>query len=175
MSRVHLNCIAWAGVLALVSGSTQKQTLFAQATGQAPTARTDYCWADTKTGKHVKTRPRNLSARDVLQSSDPNHYTNSNTGQNFAQQPDGSWIDTATGQSVDTTPLDVSGNDVLQNADPNHYTNNTNSRTGQNFVRVPCPPPPTQTAGVYLGGEIIKNIGRTQLIEELAATGTVVS
>lgn len=106
--------------------------------GGLPANATDYCWADAATGKRVRTRPKALTPSDILSSSDPHHYTNSTTGQNFVDQPDGSWIDSQTGQAVETVPYEVEVNDILAQSDPNHYTN---SKTGKTYFRVPCPPP----------------------------------
>jgi hypothetical protein len=91
----------------------------------------------------------------------PNQAHNSKTGQNYVKQPDGSWIDAKTGQSVDTAP--AGGTSTTSTANPGNPLGypiphpdvqvdllNPNqahdSKTGQNYVRVPCPPPTTQGA-----------------------------
>jgi hypothetical protein len=64
------------------------------------------------------------------------------------------WIDTKTGKEVPTVPRsgvnlygrDSAGVAITSFSDPD---NAHNTRTGQNFVRVPCPPPAT---AVELGG-----------------------
>jgi hypothetical protein len=97
------------------------------------------------------------------------------------------WIDAKTGQSVPTIPaggihLEPTGssqrafriNDVQVNpANPNQASD---SRTGRNFVRVPCPPTSTASStigGGYLGGELVKNSGWVRSTERLAGTDFV--
>ncbi len=64
------------------------------------------------------------------------------------------WIDTKTGKFVPTVPLsgiNLGGSTVegagaaqMEGYDP-HADHAFNPKTGQNFVRVPCPPPSTAT------------------------------
>jgi hypothetical protein len=70
------------------------------------------------------------------------------------------WIDEATGQGPGTGPVGWPGGS-------DHF-----EARGHSWVRVPCPPP-TQTAGLYLGGELIKTSGRVRTTERSAATGAV--
>jgi hypothetical protein len=116
----------------------------------------DCCWIDTKTGKQVGTAPLSGinfggsidgSGAAQVDRVDRNHAHNPKTGQNFAREPGGCWIDTKTGKEVGTAPLsgvnfggsiDGSGAAQVDRVDRNHAHN---PKTGQNFVRVPCPEP----------------------------------
>jgi hypothetical protein len=110
----------------------------------------ELCWIDSATGQPVPTVtfPSHMSVSDYLNyvsGDDRLQSHSSTTGQNFFRQPSGDWIDSATGQPVPTVTIPshmsvsdygnyVSGDDRLQS----HSTT-----TGQNFVRVACPPPDT--------------------------------
>ena len=116
-----------------------------------------------------------------------------------SQSDCGCWIDAKTGKSVPTVPLsganlggvttEGAGTAQLEGFDPK-ANRAYNPKTGQNFARVPCPPParpvtanpppePPKTAslvtpgwsGMYLGGELAKNWGRVRSTETLDATG----
>src|SRR6185437_12818019 len=91
----------------------------------------------------------------------PNQAHNVKTGQNYVKQSNGCWIDAQTGKAVECVPAGgielaaptvwVPGNpfgvpgqatpDVQ--IDPLNRNQAHNVKTGQNYVRVPCPPPQT--------------------------------
>jgi hypothetical protein len=128
------------------------------------------CWIDAKTGKPVPTVPlsganlvaaaENAGAAGVTQMEgfDPHadHASNSSTGQHFYRRRDGCWIDTKTGKPVPTVPLSganlvaaaenagAAGVTQMEAFDP-HADHAHNPKTGQTFVRVPCPPPTAAT------------------------------
>jgi len=91
------------------------------------------------------------------------------------------WINAATGVPVPTEALIPTGT-RYDPSDPNHAVNPGHAPTASfpqgvpsvTYVRVPCPE--TQTAastGLYLGGELVKNLGRVRSTERLAATDVV--
>ena len=105
------------------------------------------------------------------------------------------WIDVKTGKSVPSVPLGEvntsglidAGFAQMEGLDP-HADRAFNPKTGQNFVRVPCPPPATAKpppespkvssitpgwSGMYFGMGTVKNWGHIQTSETLAATGTL--
>jgi len=140
---------------------------------------TGSCWIDSATGKRVNTYPAGFRAG----LDDPDHFSragNSDAGvptKNFVRTSDGSWINSATGEPVSTYPAGFrAGLD-----DPVQFSRAGNSGAGvptKNFVKVPCPPPPNQSAaapsaGLYLGGELVKNWGWVRSTERSAATGAV--
>ncbi len=180
----------------------------------AQAASGDCCWIDVKTGEFVPTVPltginlggsAKVSGATQMDGEDPkaDHAFNPKTGQHFYHQPEGCWIDTKTGESVPTVPLtginlggsaEVSGATQMDGEDPK-ADHAFNPKTGQHFVRVPCPPPPSpqQTgpippkpgdgpkvssitpgwSGMYFGLNTVKNWGHTQTNERSAATGTL--
>ncbi len=183
--------------LSLAMAGAFGQTAFAQ----TPANPAGDCWIDAKTGQAVPVVPAGgihlepasgtqhpFRINDVqVNPLNPNQASNSKTGQNFVRQPDGSWIDAATGQPVPTIPsggihLEPASstqhpfriNDVQVNPlNPNQASNST---TGQNFVRIPCPPPSTASStigGGYVGGELAKNWGRVRSTESLATTDVI--
>jgi opacity protein-like surface antigen len=115
------------------------------------------CWIDSKTGKTVPTAPlsgRNLGDNPLagaaqMEGFDPraNRAFNAKTGQNFYRQPDGCWIDSKTGKTVPSVPLSgsnlgdnpLAGSAQMEGFDPK-ADRAFNPKTGQNFVRAPCPP-----------------------------------
>jgi hypothetical protein len=159
------------------------------------------CWINAKTGEAVSTVP--LSGANLVASPanagaagvalldgldrNSNHATNNRTGETFVRQSDGSWINAKTGICVPTVPLSganlvgspanagAAGVALLDGLDrnSNHAANN---RSGETFVRVPCPPPSTASStvgGGYLGGELVKNWGRVRSTETRDATGVI--
>jgi hypothetical protein len=96
------------------------------------------------------------------------------------------WIDAQTGQAVSTAP--ISGANFVANPanagaagtaiiDPLNPNRASNPRTGRTFIRVPCPPPATQTSwtGPYGGAQAIGSWSRVSTNEFLAATGVQTS
>jgi len=85
------------------------------------------------------------------------------------------WINSATGKRVPKSD-EFPGGTQHDRSDPNHahIPLSPGGFGGQNFVRIPCPPP-TQTSmsGGYLGGELAKNWGRVRSTESLATTDVV--
>jgi nitrate reductase NapE component len=168
-------------------------SLAAVGTFSAPAnAQTAYCWIDAATGQQVPTAPlsgANFSIGTgaaqgtpaVINPFNPNQAGNSKTGQNFVRQPDGSWVDAQTGSPVPTVPLSGANFSIGTGAaqgtpaviNPFNPNQAGNSKTGQNFVRVPCPPTQTSMSGGYLGGELAKNWGRVRSTETRDATGVI--
>ena len=159
----------------------------------------DVCWINVKTGMSVPTAPRSavnlvagsggaaLAGRAQFDGLDPNanRATNTKTGQTYIRQPDGSWIDAKTGICVPTAPRSavnlvagsggaaLAGRAQFDGLDPS-ANRATNTKTGETFIRVPCPPPQaTASSGLYLGGELVKNWGRVRSTERFAATDVV--
>ena len=90
---------------------------------------------------------------------DKNHAYNPKTGQNFVRNSSGCWIDSKTGKQVNTIP----GGSLYEDEghlhsgyegvmDKNHAFN---PKTGQNFVRVPCPPP-SKPNQIFFGFSLIR-------------------
>lgn len=124
------------------------------------------CWIDAKTGESVPTVPLsgiNLggvtaggAGATQMDGADPHadHASNLKTGQTFYRRPDGCWIDVKTGKPVPTVPLSGinlggvtaagAGATQMDASDPN-ADHASNPKTGQTFVRVPCPPPTATT------------------------------
>jgi len=90
------------------------------------------------------------------------------------------WIDSKTGESVPTIPAGATTSytdsrgivhtSVSVGPDGVH---GYNEKTGQNYVRVPCPPPQTASSGLYLGGELLKNWGWLRSTEYRTGTDIV--
>ncbi len=151
----RVTTIALASLLLILATGGFSPSSYAQA--QTAAAQNDCgCWIDGKTGKPVNTIPGGSLYEDegVLHSGyglsgDRDHAFNPKTGQNFVRQPDGCWIDGKTGKPVNTIPGGSLYEDegVLHSGyglsgDRDHAFN---PKTGQNFVRVPCPPPSVTT------------------------------
>ena len=134
------------------------------ASGQNQAVSGRYCWIDAATGKPYRTHHEPRGSRVTIDSngkvvpgdvsidpSDPTHAFNKKTGQNLHQNPDGTWIDSATGEPYPTDDLPAgstvttdSNGEVVPgdvSIDPSDPTHAFNKKTGQNLVRVPCPPP----------------------------------
>lgn len=114
-------------------------------------------WIDAKTGESVPTVPtgstysytdsRGIEHTSIGIDPDGKHGHNPITGQNFVRIGDGSWIDAKTGNPVPTVPAGstqsytdsrgITHMSIGLDADGNH---GHNPNTGQNYVRVPCPP-----------------------------------
>ncbi len=116
------------------------------------------CWIDAQTGKPAPRVPEsavNYAGATVQGAGaaefDPensNRAVNSKTGRTFIRQPDGSWIDAQSGQPVPTAPESAAnyGGATVQGTgaaqfDPENPNRAVNSKTGQTFIRVPCPQP----------------------------------
>jgi hypothetical protein len=94
-----------------------------------------------------------LAGRAQVDEVDRNHAHNAKTGQSFVRDSTGCWIDAKTGKAVPTVPLSgvnfvgsseaagLAGRAQVDEVDRNHAHN---AKTGQSFVRVPCPPPESQ-------------------------------
>jgi len=142
---------------------------------------TNSCWIDAATGQRVDTgpygwHPAGIGEPRYVNQSDENHVSNSRTGKNYVRVPGTGWIYAATGDSVSTGPYGwhpagIGEPRYVNQSDENHISN---SRTGKNYVRIPCPQPQTAAStGLYLGGELAKNWGHVRSTETLAATGVV--
>ena len=180
MKRLHFLTRSFVKLTLLVMFAGVACSAFAQT--QAANLRTRYCWIDAKTGKPYPSLhlPRgsnvttdsngNIVPGDVsIVPGDPTHAFNAKTGQNLHQDPDGTWIDSATGEPYPTNDLpagsnvttDSNGNIVPGDVSivPGDPTHAFNAKTGQNLVRVPCPPPtattipptPTKTGCIGIG------------------------
>src|SRR5208282_2950927 len=68
----------------------------------------------------------------------------------FAQNPCDCWIDAKTGLCVPTVPTNLYHGDY--DAVGQGVTSTVTSRSGQNFARVPCPPPSTPATAAPPGG-----------------------
>jgi opacity protein-like surface antigen len=120
------------------------------------------CWIDVKTGKEVPTIPRgsvyldeSTYPRALRLDLDPDgiHAHNQKTGQNYVRQPDGRWIDAKTGTCVPTIPrgsvyLDESTypRTLRLDLDPDGIHSH-DPKTGQNYVKIPCPEETSSTTG----------------------------
>ncbi len=128
----------------------------AQAQTASPTSQ--YCWVDAKTGQPA---PNVLPAGARPDPFNPNQASRPSVpagpnfpavpGADFVRGPDGSWTNAATGQPAP--------NVLPAGAGPDPFNPNQASRPsvpagpnfpavpGQDFVRVPCPPPSQSATG----------------------------
>ncbi len=130
----------------------------------------DACWIDAKTGERVPTIPGGALYEDGgrlhsgLQIGGGNEAHNPKTGQNFTRI-DGTWIDAKSGLCVPTIPggaLYEDGGRLHSGLQIGGGNEAHNPKTGQNFVRIPCPPPSTASStigGGYIGGELVQELG----------------
>ena len=165
------------GALSLAVVGTWSQSAVAQTAAAGGDCT---MWIDSATGNRVATFPAALSVADYQVQAggiaSSGHASSSKTGQSFFS-PDGglTWIDSATGQSVPTVPGALSVADYRVQAGGINYSKHaSSSKTGQSFVLVPCPPPQNaSSAGLYIGGELVKNWGWVRSTERLASTDVV--
>ncbi|MBI3704611.1 MAG: outer membrane beta-barrel protein [Rhizobiales bacterium] len=112
------------------------------------------CWIDVKTGKSVPTVPlagvntgmaATLNAGYAEISGDGKTAFNTRTKQNYAREANGSWIDVKTGKCVPTVPLAGVNTGMAATLDAGYAEISAdgktafNTRTKQNYARVPCP------------------------------------
>ncbi|MHB8529134.1 MAG: hypothetical protein ACYC8V_06435, partial [Caulobacteraceae bacterium] len=148
------------------------------------------CWIDAQTGRPVPTAPAsgvNQTVAATIQGAgaaqfdplNPNRAHNPNTGQSFVRKDECSWIDAQTGRLVPTAPASGVNQTVaatIQGAgaaqfDPLNPNRAHNPKTGQSFVRVPCPPPtspqpPEQNAGCKTA-VVTPSAGSAAILNEL--------
>ena len=165
----HSGCLMRATLAAALA------TLVVGAFSEPAHAQTADCWIDARTGQSVATIPGAAvyvgpyrgggggRTKEVYLDVDPDgvHAHNPNTGQNFVHDPNSGWIDAQTGQSVPTIPRGAVYAGPYRGGGGGRTTevhvgvdldgvHAHNPNTGQNFVRVPCPPPnqPTNVQAV---------------------------
>ena len=140
------------------------QSINAQA--QTAAASNSGCWIDSATGKPHVFSPHS----GVLGEQERETHQASYGGHNYFVDPaSGSWVDSATGQPHVFSPHSGVLGEQEREAHQASYG-------GHNyFFRVPCQPPATvsSTAGVYIGGELVKNWGWVRSTERLATTDVV--
>jgi hypothetical protein len=132
-------------------------------------AKEPCCWINETTGKPQPSAPQSgvnfggsAGAGVARLSPDGKSATNSRTGESFAKTPEGCWVNEQTGKPQPSAPqsgvnFGGSAGAGVARLSPDGKSA-TNSRTGESFVRVPCPPPDAAQSAGHAIQQILQHV-----------------